>query len=80
MSKSTIEFDHEMSPWAADFFVHLDAKLAEGAKRYPDSLTRDPLELLEEWQQEAIDIAGWGYVLWQRMEKLKEDIIARQGR
>ena len=36
------------------------------------SFSRPPAELLGELQQEALDLAGWGFVLWCRLDALKD--------
>ena len=47
-------------------------RLAEGAKTYGDaSYERTADDLLDEIQQECIDLAGWGYVLWLKCERIK---------
>lgn len=35
------------------------------------SFDRPTAELVGELQQEALDLAGWGFVLWARLETLK---------
>ena len=46
--------------------------LKAGAVAYQDrSFGRDPDELLEELQAEALDLAGWGFVLWCRIEAMR---------
>ena len=48
------------------------ARLERGRAEYEDrSFSRDPVELLEELQQEALDLAGWGSVLWHRLEQMR---------
>lgn len=44
-----------------------------GALEYGDaSFQRSPGELLVEIQEEIADISGWAYVLYERVERLKE--------
>lgn len=58
------------------FLSDLAAKLDRGAKEYGEvSFSRDPLELIEELKAECLDLAGWGYILWHRLEKMKETIM-----
>ncbi len=35
------------------------------------SFIRPPGELLAERQEEALDLAGWGFVMWSRIEVLR---------
>jgi glutamate/tyrosine decarboxylase-like PLP-dependent enzyme len=57
------------------FVKLLDMKMTRGFYSYGDkSFSRDPKELLEEIQAETLDIAGWGMVLWQRIEDLKKKL------
>ncbi len=35
------------------------------------SFARPPAELFAELQQEALDLAGWGFVLWRRLEAMR---------
>ena len=54
------------------FMMALDDRIEQGALAYGDkSFERPPVELLEELQLEALDLAGWGYVLWERIERMK---------
>ncbi|MEI9940513.1 MAG: hypothetical protein WDO69_25135 [Pseudomonadota bacterium] len=57
-----------------DSFVgEVRARLEAGRAAYGDrSFTRPPAELLGELQQEALDLAGWGFVLWCRLESLRK--------
>ena len=58
-----------------DFAKCVQARLEKGRHVYQDrSFSADPAELLEEIQQEALDLAGWGFVLWHRLEALRAAI------
>lgn len=58
--------------WPA-FAAAVRARLEAGRQAYGDrSFDRPPTELLGELQQEALDLAGWGFVLWARLEALRE--------
>ncbi len=49
------------------------ARLEAGRAVYGDrSFTRDPDHLLEELAQEALDLAGWGFVLFERIRKQRD--------
>jgi hypothetical protein len=64
-------------PSETDFFAALKWRLQQGQVTYGDkSFARDPSELLGELEQEALDLAGWGYVLWRRIRALKAAVDA----
>jgi hypothetical protein len=71
---------HESEPPApdplaafGDFAAAVRARLEQGRAAYGDrSFSADPDELLAELQQEALDLAGWGHVLYRRMEAMRE--------
>jgi hypothetical protein len=55
-----------------DFSAKVHRRLKAGAVAYQDrSFGRDPDELLEELQAEALDLAGWGFILWSRIEAMR---------
>ena len=55
-----------------DFVARVRARLELGRVAYGDrSFDRPEDELLGELQQEALDLAGWGWVLWTRIERLR---------
>ena len=57
-----------LDAWPA-FAVRVRQRLEAGRAAYGDtSFSRDPVELLNELQQEALDLAGWGFVLFRRIE------------
>jgi hypothetical protein len=57
----------------SEFIAALNQRLDQGAAAYGErSFSREPEELLEELAQEALDLAGWGYVLWQRLQRAKQ--------
>lgn len=54
-----------------EFAAAVRSRLDRGRKDYGDvSFTRPIPELLEELAQECLDIAGWGFVLWTRAQRL----------
>ena len=63
---------------AVDRFVaRLRARLAAGTATYGDrSFTRPAAELVDEIQQELEAVAGWGLILWIRLERLRAAIEA----
>jgi hypothetical protein len=55
-----------------EFTQAVQRRLDAGRGSYGDrSFERPPAALLDELQQEALDLAGWGYVLFERIERLK---------
>jgi hypothetical protein len=49
------------------------ARLDAGRLAYGDtSFSKDPTELIAELQQECLDLAGWGFVLFERLERAKK--------
>jgi hypothetical protein len=57
------------------FTAQVRARLETGRREYGDeSFNKDPRELLDELGQEAMDLAGWGYILWHRVNALRERI------
>ncbi|MCC6785783.1 MAG: hypothetical protein IT457_23250, partial [Planctomycetes bacterium] len=63
-----------------DFVAAIEARLELGAREYQDrpAASRPPLELLDEIGQELIDVAGWSFLLWRRVEGLRERLGAVQ--
>lgn len=56
----------------AAYTVSVWSRLEAGAEAYEDrSFSKDPVELVRELQQEALDLAGWGFVLWSRLRALE---------
>lgn len=57
------------------FFSALHAKLEAGAREYGDrSFSRPVIELLDELQAECLDLAGWGYILWTKLDRIKKQL------
>jgi hypothetical protein len=58
--------------WPA-FMRAVRKRLEAGRREYgAESFARDPAELLGELEEEALDLAGWGFVLWHRIESMQE--------
>ena len=54
------------------FASKVHARLVEGERVFDNrSLDKPHLDLIEEIQQELEDIAGWGVLLWIRLERIK---------
>lgn len=64
-----------------EFLRKLEAKLDAGERAYGEaSFHRDPADLIGELQAEALDLAGWGFVLFVRLEKARAAIAAERAR
>lgn len=60
-----------LEAWPA-FAESVRVRLEAGRAAYGDkSFSRPPAELIGELQQEALDLAGWGFVLWCRLEAMR---------
>jgi transcriptional regulator with XRE-family HTH domain len=67
----------ETAPDEGRFFQALRTRLRAGALEYGDgSFSRSPSALVGELEQEALDLAGWGYVLWRRLQRAKAALSA----
>ena len=56
------------------YFKELRNRLVVGAQCYGDkSFTKTNQRLIQEIQEEILDIAGWSYILWEKLERLKKD-------
>ena len=54
------------------FASKVHARLVQGERVFDNrSLDKPHLDLIEEIQQELEDIAGWGVLLWIRLERVK---------
>ena len=52
--------------------ARVGARLAAGAKAYGNtSLRVSPLSLAGEVEEELLDVAGWGFLLWLRLRHLR---------
>ncbi|MBI4518797.1 MAG: hypothetical protein HY699_23635 [Deltaproteobacteria bacterium] len=57
------------------FAAAVAKRLEVGAVTYGDrSFHRPPGELLGEIEDECLDLAGWGFVLWCRVRALRERV------
>jgi hypothetical protein len=67
---STPLSDHALSCWP-EFVRVLTRRVAVGRDTYGDaSLLRPAPELAGEIEQELLDVAGWGFLLWYRIRRL----------
>jgi len=61
------------------FAARVRERLEAGRDAYGDrSFERPSSELLGELQQEALDLAGWGFVLWARLRRFEEHARAAE--
>lgn len=61
-----------LSGWP-EFARRVRDRLDAGRVAYGDrSFSAEPDALLRELQQEALDLAGWGFVLFQRIERMRK--------
>lgn len=52
-------------------------RLEVGRREYGDrSFARNPRELVAELQDEALDLAGWGFILWCRLQRMSDALAA----
>ena len=56
----------------AEFVAGVEGRLDKGQQEYGErSFSREPAELLSELEQEALDLAGWGFVLFTRLQQMR---------
>ena len=54
------------------FAAKVHARLVEGERVFDNKgLDKPSIDLVDEIQQELEDIAGWGVLLWIRLERIK---------
>ena len=59
-----------------EYITQLRAKVEEGAKEHGDkSYDLQASKVVVELQKECLDIAGWGYFLWRRLEKVRKLLL-----
>lgn len=64
-----------------EFAEIIRKRLELGQQAYGDrSFSRDPAELVAEVQQELLDVCGWAYVLWIRLEAVRQALQMRSRR
>lgn len=57
------------------FTAQVRSRLDRGRQDYGDSSFDRPLgDVLRELSEEALDIAGWGFIVWARIERLKRTL------
>jgi hypothetical protein len=59
------------------YMAQVESRLRAGARRYGDtSFARESEDLLAEVRNELLDISGWGFILWCKLQRLEEAIRA----
>lgn len=54
------------------FIERLDSRMKKGADEYQNkSFSKDISWLLVEVEEELLDICGWGYIAWLRLQKMQ---------
>ncbi len=62
----------KLQPHWERFAAKVHARLVEGERVFDNKgLDKSNLTLIDEIQQELEDIAGWGVLLWIRLERIK---------
>jgi len=62
-----------------NFIQQLHDKMVKGYKEYGDeSFNRAPQDLIKELQAETLDLAGWGLILWARLEAMKDKLNGKE--
>lgn len=65
--------DQPTDPDIETFLAHLRERLYAGKREYGDASHRRPeAEIRDERLQEALDAAGWSYVLWRQLRVTPE--------
>ena len=55
------------------YISQLKGRMAKGNHEYKEiSFSKDPEELIQEIQEELLDVSNWGFILWQRLERIRE--------
>lgn len=55
-----------------EFFAAVAVRLNQGAQDYKDESFNKPLrQLLDELEQEALDLAGWGFIAWEKIQRMR---------
>jgi len=56
------------------FERELEEKMLAGLEEHGES-KHEIISLVEELKDEALDIAGWGFLLWRKIDKLQKKVI-----
>jgi len=59
-----------------DFMETIRKRLEAGKREYGDSsFTRPASELAGEIEEELLDVAGWAFFLWLRIQRIRKSVI-----
>jgi hypothetical protein len=73
--------DEKLGSDFPEYVKQLFARLRKGADAYGDSsFELDPQRVTGELSQEALDIAGWGFILWCRIQDLERKLKDAEAR
>ncbi len=65
---------YKRGKWGA-FMSQLEARMAQGQRDYGDKSFRLPAGYIcNEWAEEALDVAGWGFVEWTKVRHIDPDL------
>lgn len=63
------------------FVAMVEARLERGVRDYGDkSFSRAPASLIGEIKQELLDVCGWGFILWDRLDRAEHALAAATAR
>ena len=61
------------NPEFNDFMARIQQRIETAEQTYGDrSLHDTTIHLLSELEEEVLDIAGWGFFLWKRMQVMRD--------
>ncbi len=56
-----------------DFTNEVEKRLKKGEVEYGDeSFNRSAFDLVSEIQEELADVCGWSFILWRKLQRMKE--------
>lgn len=63
------------------FTAMVATRLEAGAREYGDkSFSRSPSALIDEIKQELLDVCGWGFILWDRLDRAEHALACVEAR
>lgn len=64
-----------------EFVANVEARLRRGVRDYGDkSFSAPPTTLINEIKQELLDVCGWGFILWDRLDRAEHALVAVETR
>ena len=58
-----------------EYVIECRSRLMAGAEEYGQvSFSKDPVTLVKEIQEELMDVTNWAFILWSRLQAIKESI------